>query len=1378
MLSHLRKKLALQVLCLISITLYAQENTYQFSQLDISKGLSHNRVTSFYKDHKGFMWFGTIAGLNRYDGYTFKIFTHDSQDTLSLIDNYVLKIFELPNDKMLIQTRSGNSVFNPATEKFYNGSTYLMSLGLPIGDVSSVTKTGTDYWLLYPNDGLYKLTWSGVVKISNVINNTSSIDAATVSDIKTDSKNNLVVVHRNGILEKINPLNNKVVFRTTAVSQVITGGWDFDAFVDKSDDIWLYNPTVPFGAVYYNSAADEAKRLTRENGILNNNIVNGVVQDNTGLVWIGTDHGGVNLVDKKNFHTTWLKNKENDAGTLSQNVITTIYKDNLGIIWLGTYKKGINYYHENITRFPVYRHQPGDNNSLSFDDVNRFVEDAKGNLWIGTNGGGLIYFDRKTNTFRQFKHDALNGNSVGNDVIIGLYIDHEQKLWIGSYYGGLDCYDGKQFIHYKHDDAVPTSLSEDRVWEIYEDKELNLWIGTFNGGIDRFDRKKNVFYHFKKGENSVSSNYSAAFVEDAVNNLWMANDAGIDVMNKATGKFIHYSTANGISNNDVISLLKDESNNIWIGTRNGLNVFNNNTGKFQSFFVQHGLPDNSVLNILEDNDKDLWISTPKGLAKIKVNNDGKNISINCKKYDELDGLQSRDFNENAAYKTSTGELIFGGANGFNIFSPAQIKENNHVPEIVFTDLELFNKPVAVGEEINRHIVLKESISEAKEITLRHNENVFAVNFAALSFDNTEKNMYAYKLDGFDKNWLTADAKSRKATYTNLDPGEYVFNVRASNDDGIWNNKGIQLKIKVLPPFWRTPVAYLLYFLIAAAVFLYARRIDMQRAKMRFALAHEREEAQRLHELDMMKIKFFTNVSHEFRTPLSLILTPVDKLLLSAHDTEQKKQFQLIHRNARRLLNLVNQLLDFRKMEVQELRLNPVQGDVLHFIKEVSYSFTDLAEKKNIQFFYTSNTERFITQFDHDKIERILFNLLSNAFKFTHEKGIISIEVNIIKNGNEHQLEIKVKDNGIGIDKDKQANIFEHFFQSDIPQTMLNQGSGIGLSITREFVKLHGGSIQVESEVNKGSCFTVLIPVTEVEEHSLVDAFTIQKELNGNNEIEVNAHEEQPALKVKTANGKKETILLVEDNEDFRFYLKDNLREFYHVIEAPNGRAGWQKVLSMHPDLVVSDISMPLMDGIELCKKIKKDQRTRQIPVILLTAMVGDDNHLKGLETGATDFMTKPFNFEIMLSRIRNILSEQKTLKKTLNKQVEVKPSETKVESADEKFIRGALEIIEKNLSNPDFSVEELSRELYMSRVAVYKRIFALTGKAPIDFIRSIRLQRAAQLLQDSNLTVAEVAYEVGFNNPKYFSKFFKAEFNQVPSAYTAERKRMTNDNDE
>jgi len=563
------------------------------------------------------------------------------------------------------------------------------------------------------------------------------------------------------------------------------------------------------------------------------------------------------------------------------------------------------------------------------------------------------------------------------------------------------------------------------------------------------------------------------------------------------------------------------------------------------------------------------------------------------------------------------------------------------------------------------------------------------------------------------------------------------------------------------------------------VFLYARRIDMQRAKMRFELEHEREEAQRLHELDMMKIKFFTNVSHEFRTPLSLILTPVDKLLRSAHEPEQKKQFQLIHRNARRLLNLVNQLLDFRKMEVQELRLNPVQGDILNFVKEVSYSFTDLAEKKNIRFSYTSNPERFITQFDHDKIERILFNLLSNAFKFTNENGFVSVDVNIIKNDAGDQLEIKVKDNGIGIDKDKQANIFEHFFQSDVPQTMLNQGSGIGLSITREFVRLHGGTIEVESDVNKGSCFTVLIPVSEVEEHSPVDAFTMQKELNENNvALNGNGFEEQAVYKVKASNGKKQTILLVEDNEDFRFYLKDNLKEFYHVIEAPNGRAGWQKVLAMHPDLVVSDISMPLMDGIELCKKIKKDQRTRQIPVILLTAMMGDDNHLKGLETGATDFMTKPFNFEIMLSRIRNILSEQKTLKKTLNKQVEVKASEAKIESADEKFIRSALEIIEKNLSNADFSVEELSRELYMSRVAVYKRIFALTGKAPIDFIRSIRLQRAAQLLEDSSLTVAEVAYEVGFNNPKYFSKFFKAEFNQVPSAYTSQKRKVANNDEE
>lgn len=1330
------------------------------------------------------MWFGTMSGLNRYDGYMFKIFRHSIKDTASLNDDYIAKIEEGPEGKLWIQTREGANIYDPATEQFDRLTTaFLNKHSLPGYNLGSIIKSGKDFWFVYPDSGIYRYAATGkpfVLKHDK--NNSTSIDANRITDVKADSKNNLWIIHQNGMLEKVDALQNKVTLRTNAFAKETTNdSLLYNMYIDAQDELWLYATGTLPGVYYYQPATNTLKHFAKDTkeGRLSNDIVKGIVQDDNGLIWIGTDHGGANLLDKKNYETEILINKPDDDKTLAQNSINSIYKDNLGIVWLGTYKKGVSYYRKSLIKFPLYRHQPSNTASLGYDDINVFAEDAIGNIWIGTNGGGLNYFDRKTNTFKKVTHDPGNTNSLSNDVIVSLYIDHDQNLWIGTYYGGLDRYDGKTFIHYRHSDTNPASIADDKVWEIYEDVDKHLWIGTLDGGLDMLDREHNIFYHHKSGEpNSVYSNYIPAFAEDTQNNLWIGTSYGIDVLEKKTGKFIHYSNAdNKLSNNNIIDLLKDSNGSMWVGTRDGLNVFDTLKKTFQSFRTEDGLPDNNILNILEDNKQNIWVSTANGISRITVQgNQHTGFNIKCKNYDESDGLQGKEFNENASLKTRSGELVFGGASGFNIFDPENISTNKNIPPLAFTDFQLFNRSVNVGEKVNGHIILPGAISQTSTITLNYDENIFSIEFAALSFANTEKNKYAYILENFNKEWSTTDGRTRKATYTNLDPGEYTFIVKASNDDDVWNEKGISLKITILPPFWKTPLAYLLYFLLVGAILYFARFMIIQRAQMRFALEQERKEANRMHELDMMKIRFFTNVSHEFRTPLSLILTPLDKIIRTTSEPDKKNQFQLIHRNARRLLNLVNQLLDFRKMEVQELKLHPSNGDIAKFIKEISYTFTDLAGNKNIEFAYHSSVDELYTKFDHDKIERILFNLLSNAFKFTSENGKVSVELNSYKKAGETLIEIKITDNGIGIPPEKQEKIFERFFQSDIPGTMVNQGSGIGLAITKEFVKLHDGFISVESQVDNGSCFTVLLPFTETAATTAENhADEIQMDSEGADD-NFSGDSGTVTLQPATVNGdtlknKKPVVLIVEDNEDFRFYLKDNLREFFTITEAVNGKDGWQKVLSHHPDLVVSDISMPVMNGIDLCKKIKQDARTAQIPVILLTALMSEDQQVKGLETGASDYITKPFSFEIMLSRIKNILAGQASLKKVFTKQVEVKTTEVAVESPSEKLIQQALEIVEKNLSNTAFSVEELSRELYMSRVSVYKKIFTLTGKTPIEFIRSIRLKHAAQLLEKSSLTIAEIAYESGFNNPKYFTKYFKAEFNIVPSEYAAQKKK-------
>ena len=1382
-----KKGLLLILLSFCVIYLSAQNSLFQFSRIDIANGLSNNGVNCIFKDSKGFLWFGTMSGLNRFDGYTFKIFRNDLNDSSSISDNSVVKILEGPDNKLWVYFRVGFNIYDPITEKFdHRPQDFLKSINIPDSSIASVKKDSNgNFWFSDTKTGLYKYMPSSnqTIHFSHNEKDEKTLHSDNVTAITESASGGWWVIYSDGVIDKMDERTNKIVYRNTSIQKLYPNEIsEYQVFADAQNDLWIYIASNNhLGIFYYNTSSGQIQHIHKgnEKNDLNNDLVNGIVQDNNGLIWIATDHGGINLLDKKDFSIHYLENREDDDKSISQNSLTSIYRDDAGIIWIGTFKKGLSYYHNDIIKFPLYRKQLLNSSSLSYNDVNRFAEDAKGNLWIGANGGGLIYLNRQTGEFKQYLHDPNNPNSLCNNVIVSLCVDCDQKLWIGTYYGGMDCFDGKNFKHYKHNDADSNSIGDDRIWEIMEDAQKNLWIGTFAAGMDLFDRQKNKFIHYKGGvPNSVISNYITVLVDGKDSNLWIGTSYGFDVLNKRTGKFSHYghddnNPTTTLSNNNILGLIQDSRGYLWIGTRDGLNVFDPSTKKCRIFRAQDGLPDDAVMTILEDNDHSFWVGTPNGLshAVLTENKSAHDFSLRFTNYDESDGLQGKEFNEKAAFKTKKGELIFGGANGFNIFNPDNIRNDDKQHPVILTGLQLFNSDIAIGEKLNGHVILPQSISASKEITLKYNENIFSIEFAALGFPVKKNVKYEYILDGFSKQWLVADASTRKATFTNLDPGDYTFKVRTLNENGSWNKETVDLVIKILPPFWKTPLAYIIYTLLAICILIFARRMIVQRAHMRFALEHERREAQRLHELDMMKIRFFTNVSHEFRTPLSLILSPLEKIIRNTSESNQKNQFQLIHRNARRLLNMVNQLLDFRKMEVQELKLNESPGDIAKFIKDISYSFTDLAEKKNIHFGYQSSIKSLYTKFDHDKMERILFNLLSNAFKFTPENGSVSMEVGAGVNDDNILLGIKIKDTGIGIPLEKHEKIFERFFQDDLPGSMLNLGSGIGLAITKEFVKLHGGTISVESEVNEGSVFTLSLILKKIERDVFVSDVeeTVEIEINDESNIE----EVQSLIKPRNGidKNKKPTVLLVEDNEDFRFYLKDNLREFFNVIEAADGKAGWQKTLSAHPDLIVSDISMPEMNGIDLCKKIKSDKRTSFVPVILLTAITGEDQQLKGLETGANDYMGKPFNFEILLSKIKNLLAQEEKAKKAYQKQVQASPSDVKLDSPEERFIKQALELVEKNMSNDAFSVEEMSRGLFISRVALYKKLLTLTGKSPIEFIRSIRLKRAAQLLEKSDLTIAEIAYEVGFNNPKYFSKYFKAEFNMLPSVYHAEKRK-------
>jgi signal transduction histidine kinase/ligand-binding sensor domain-containing protein/DNA-binding response OmpR family regulator len=1382
------KYLTFIVWCFVAGSLSAQPNQYKFKKIDINQGLSHNQINTIYRDSKGFMWFGTMSGLNRFDGYNFKVFKHSIEDTTTISDNFITGIIEDDEGKLWVNTRSEMNVFDPQKETFSRElNKYLKKFSCSASSFLSLNKDKQgNIWVVNKKAGIYKYDISSkkTTNIAHRPNDTTSLYSNEISTIEEDYSGNYWTINRSGILEKIDGKTNSVVYRNFYLYNKYKDDTpDYKLFIDKDNDVWIYITSDP-GGLFFFKVSDKSMLHIHKDALtckLNTNSVRSIVQDEHGIIWIGTDHGGINLLDKKDFSIRYLLNNPDDDKSISQNSIVSMYKDKFGIIWVGSYKKGVNYYHKNLVKFQLFKHQTLNPNSLSYDDVSCFAEDDKQNLWIGTNGGGLVYFDRKQIKYTSFVHKYGSPNSLSNDIIISLFIDSKKNLWIGTYYGGLCMYDGKRFKTFKHNPLDSKSISDDRVWRIYEDSRKNLWIGTLGGGLELFDRKKEVFYHYRVGDvNSVQSKFVVCFREDTDGNLWIGTAEGIDLLNRQTGRFIHYdhesNDPSSLSNRNVIDIIEDSRKLIWIGTREGLNLFNKTKGAFRTFRDVNGLPDNAILSMVEDDSHNLWVSTPNGLSNIIVKKDRLGeYSFEFKNYDESDGLQGKEFNENAVLKTKQGELIFGGANGFNIFQPRDIKINKDKPDVAITDFVIFNKSVKVNEKIDGRVILQKAINESKEIVLKYSENIFTIEFAALNYIHPEKNKYSYMLEGFNKDWMKTDGRNRKATYTNLNPGTYTFKVKASNNDGYWNEEGSRLTITILPPFWKTKTAFLLYILIILGALLLSRKILLERERLNFKIDQERMEAQRNHELDVMKIKFFTNISHEFRTPLTLIITPLEKILKQTKDPDQKKQFDLIYRNARRLLNLVNQLLDFRRMEVQEIKLNPSRGDIIGFIKEISYSFSDISEKKNIQFSFQSSITELDTVFDQDKLEKILFNLLSNAFKFTPEHGKVSVEIRVlddqpeiisIKENDELKwLEIKVRDTGIGISSEKHEKIFERFFQNDLPGGLINQGSGIGLAITKEFVKLHGGSISVESEPEQGSCFTIWLPIKDllhkVSETLITEHIQTVDHSNAN-------------LPEFNENNKKPILLLVEDNEEFRFYLKDNLKNEYNIAEASNGLEGWKQATSIIPDLIVSDIMMPEMNGIDFCKKVKNDQRTSHIPIILLTARNAEEQKLEGLQSGADDYITKPFNFEILELRIKNLVSHRDLLRKSFQKQIVVNPSEISVTSLDEKLIKKALEIVEVNISNPDFSVEELSKELGMSRVHLYKKLLSLTGKTPIEFIRVIRLKRAAQLLEKSQLTVSEIAYQVGFNNPKYFTKYFKSEFNTLPSLYVAGKQKEEN----
>lgn len=1336
------------------------EKQYSFLHVNNEDGLVNNHVTKIYKDSRGFVWIGTTGGLSRYDGTSFVNYQHNSLDSLSIIDNYIVNIQEDSNNNLWIETSHINNliVYDVTQEKFYSDLPKYLGKDIEVDEV--YTDSDKQLWIKQNSHKYFQKFSLDKNELQDVFPKASSDQISLINFFQAN--NDYYYFFDDGTIECYDGNSFELRFRNNYLQNKLgSDKLNTLIFVDSDKDIWFYGNNN--GVYHFEFESEKWNHYSINQGSikLTSNIVRKIIQDEKGMIWVATDHGGINIINKFSKEVIKIYHQSDNEKSIAQNSITDLYLDDNNIVWLGTYKNGVSYYHESIHKFSHYNSLLSDNKSLPYNDVNCFVEDALGNLWIGTNGGGLIYFNRHDNTFTSYRFNKDDRYSLSNDVVVSLFIDNEGVLWVGTFTGGLNRFDGKRFKRYLKDGSTTSSkgLTNNSIWSINEDYQQNLWIGTLGGGILLFDRKTETFKApTNKGKLNLPTNFISQIYRLSDGNMFIATSTGVFFYNHKEQRFKYHPTNNRTSSllkmdRNINEVFEDSRGLYWIATLEGLIVLDPKSNYSKYFNKNDGLAEDIISCIKEDEFQSIWVSKSTGLSQIIINKLETNDDYSFHVYDftEEDGLQGKEFNQKASLKTSNNELIFGGPNGFNLFKSKDIKYNKILPKVVFTGLQVYNNHLSPGEKIKNFDVLKQSIVSTKKITLKHAMNVFSIDFTALDFFIPNKIKYKYILEGFDQDWQQLDNKQNRVSYTNLNSGDYYFKVKASNNDGLWNNKFSELHIEILPPFYATPLAYIIYVFVLILSLGYFRYVMLQKERKKFAIEQDKLIAKRNHEMDEMKFHFFTNISHEFRTPLTLILTPIDRLLKKSSAIEDKKLFEIIDRNAKQLLNLINQLLDFRKLELHGLKYNPSYGDIVTFLEAIIDNFEADFAKKKIEFSFSHILDGFMLNFDKERLEKVMMNLLSNALKFTPEHGKVSVGLEIDKN--EENISIFVEDTGMGINKNDIDNVFIRFYQSEGNKKLGLSGSGIGLNLSKEMIQLHQGDISVESEEGKGAKFIVSFPIDK-SNRDRSDTVINEKKTVAKNESFI-----------RNGNKPKPVVLLVEDNIDFRSFMKSTLEDKFKIHEAGDGKIGFEMVHEIIPDLIISDVMMPNMNGLDLCKKLRSDIRTSHIPLILLTARTADEDKIKGFEIGADDYITKPFNMDLLMLRVNKLLKKRSEMHQEFQKNIDISPSDIEITSLDEKLIEKAINLVEKNISESSFSVEDLSSELGMSRVYLYKKLMSITGKSPIEFIRIIRLKRGAQLLRKSQKNIAEVAYEVGFNNPRYFSKYFKKEFGILPTTF-------------
>jgi signal transduction histidine kinase/ligand-binding sensor domain-containing protein/DNA-binding response OmpR family regulator len=1331
-------------------------------------GLNSDDILCIHQDRKGFLWFGTNYGLYRFDGIDFRMYEYHPNQQGSISGNFIFDIIEDKSGALWFCTNNGLDRYDIASDGFVRIPILIENGGSGVVSYQQHINRG-----LFTRNGsiLVNVASNGIFEFRIETGRLESVKTLSgnvitdASDMEEDVNGNIWIGTKNDGLVRISPDRRTIQrYQQGSDSYGINSNNIFSVHADPLNYLWVgtdkgINYLAPdsesFRTIIPTIPVPPTSRMQQ---------VYCITSDSQNNVWFGTNGIGLHVLIRNEMK--FVNYSGANGSSLSSDNIRSIFHDRQGNLWVGTNLGGISYVpNNNAHAFRGIGPKTASSPGLSHSSVTAIAEDDTGQLWIGTDGGGLNLHNPLTGTTRQMLDGVINS-------VLTIHRETSGNLWLGGYLEGLTYYDPvrNSVISYTAMPDDPDWLAHNDVRMILEDSGGHLWIATNGGGLHRFNREKKIFTRFKHNPgnpNSLISDHCIALYEDSSGNLLIGTYNGFSILNNTRTEFTNYSSDNNpgsVSGNWIYAFCEDSQGRIWIGSNYGLNLFDPEKGKLRTYTRQNGLPANEVFSILTSDEGHLWIGTNMGLCRF--NPDDQTIIS----YDLRDGLKGNRFNSGAAIRNKNGELFMGGNNGLTWFNPANIKTNPEEPPVYITSLTL--------PQSGRTIIpfsSENEISSVQNIRIPFREaSVIVLKYTALNLINSEKSQYKYMLDGFDTDWRNPD-NQREATYTNLKPGYYTFRVIASNNDGIWNTEGAVAHIRITPPVYRSTMAYIFYFLTGAALLFFFLQFALIKIRHRRQLAVEQYKLKKTEELARLKNDFFISVSHELSTPLTLILTPLQRVL-ERGETTHKKLIEIAVKNAGNMLRMVNELLDFQRTDSGKIELLLTNNEIVSFMGSIIHSFVETYREKGISLSFQPKIPAAEMMFDTEKMEKIIYNLLSNAYKYTNSGGRVSVSVQVIDNiitdnqeDKDARVEIIVSDNGIGISPDDLSHLFEKYYRakSSINGNTLTQsmGYGIGLFVTKNLVELHGGKIDVISTPGKGSEFIITFPlkkpVTSIDVPAAKNdnttpepSFALERLVKTYDNVGPDHEKDQLPL-----------ILIVDDNTQILELLKEVLMEKYRIIEAINGEKGYEAACRYGPDLIISDVMMPGIDGVQLCERIKSDFYTCHIPVILLTALNDNFFRLKGYQTGADDYISKPFNPKILETRVENIIASRRMLQKKFISNIQVTPGEVSSVSGDEVFLDNAIKAVENSIDNPEFSVVELAAEMNMSKATLYRKITGLTSQNPSQFIRTIRLKRAAHLLKTSDYNVSEVVYMVGLNDIKHFRKSFQKLFGKNPTDF-------------